>query len=97
MTKKERECLSLIRAHWIRWQYGPTVEELRRAMGLGSKSGVHRLIMGLERGGWIERVPHAARGIRPVDQRERKAIASAITALRRGDPERALSALEAAA
>lgn len=97
MTKKQRECLNLIRAHWTRWQYGPTTEELRRAMGLASKSGVHRLLVELERNGWIERTPYAARAIRPIEQRERRLIQSAIKALRQGDAAAALSTLEAAA
>lgn len=97
MTKRQRECLNLIRAHWIRWQYGPTTEDLRRAMGLGSKSNVHRLITELERNGWVERTPHAARSVRPIEPRERKAISSAIAALKSGDADGALSALEAAA
>jgi SOS-response transcriptional repressor LexA len=97
MTKRESECLRLIREFWTTWGFGPTTDELREGLGLASKSNIHRLVTALERDGWIERTPYAARSMRPVDQRERRVILSALDALRRGDTQAAMSALEAAA
>lgn len=97
MTKRESECLKLIREFWETWEFGPTNDELREGLGLASKSDIPRLLTALERDGWIERTPHAARSCRPIDQRERRVILSALDALRRGDARTAMSVLEAAA
>ena len=41
----------------------PSFEEMKEALGLKSKSGIHRLISGLEERGYIERLPHRARAL----------------------------------
>jgi repressor LexA len=44
----------------------PSFDEMKDALGLKSKSGVHRLITGLEERGFIRRLPHRARAIEIV-------------------------------
>ena len=44
----------------------PTYDEMRVAMGLASKCGIHRLITGLEERGFIHRLPHRARAIEVI-------------------------------
>jgi repressor LexA len=41
----------------------PSFEEMKDALGLKSKSGIHRLISGLEERGYIQRLPHRARAL----------------------------------
>jgi repressor LexA len=41
----------------------PSFDEMKDALGLKSKSGIHRLITGLEERGFIRRLPHRARAI----------------------------------
>jgi repressor LexA len=41
----------------------PSFEEMKEALGLKSKSGIHRLITGLVERGYIERLPHRARAL----------------------------------
>lgn len=41
----------------------PTFEEMMKSQGLRSKSGVHRLIIGLEERGYLKRIPNRARCI----------------------------------
>ncbi len=46
----------------------PSFDEMRLAMGLQSKSGVHRLISGLEERGLIRRLPNRARALEIVEK-----------------------------
>jgi repressor LexA len=41
----------------------PSFDEMKEALGLRSKSGIHRLISGLEERGFIRRLPHRARAL----------------------------------
>lgn len=51
LTLRQRECLDFIRAHVKEKGVSPTFDEIRVALGLSSKSGIHRLIHALvERG-----------------------------------------------
>jgi SOS-response transcriptional repressor LexA len=45
----------------------PSYDEIGKAIGLASKSGVHRLVTGLEDRGMIRRIPGRARAIEIVD------------------------------
>lgn len=44
----------------------PTYSDMAKALGLKSKSGIHKLITGLEWRGFIQRLPHQARAIRVI-------------------------------
>ncbi len=46
--------------------YSPTYDEIRKAVGLSSKSHVNYYVLALEEEGRIERTPHAPRGLRRV-------------------------------
>ncbi|HSR56482.1 MAG TPA: transcriptional repressor LexA, partial [Alphaproteobacteria bacterium] len=41
----------------------PSFDEMKDALGLKSKSGIHRLITGLEERGFVRRLPHRARAL----------------------------------
>lgn len=60
ITARERECLAILQ---MARDVPPSHDELKAALGLHSKSGVHRLITSLERKGRITRVPGLHRSI----------------------------------
>jgi repressor LexA len=71
LTKKQHELLMFIDRRLAADGVSPSFEEMKEALGLKSKSGIHRLIGGLEERGFIRRLPHRARALeivkRPVE------------------------------
>jgi len=63
LTKKQRDLLLFIHQRLSDDDVPPSFEEMKDALGLKSKSGIHRLISGLEERGYIERLPHRARAL----------------------------------
>lgn len=63
LTRKQRELLLLIRDRMESDGVSPSFDEMKVALGLKSKSGIHRLISGLEERGFIKRLPHRARAL----------------------------------
>ena len=63
LTKKQRDLLLFIHKRLSESDIPPSFEEMKDALGLKSKSGIHRLISGLEERGYIERLPHRARAL----------------------------------
>jgi len=63
LTARERECLQLICARLDRDGVAPSFAEMMAGLGLASKSGVHRLISGLEDKGYIRRLRGRERAI----------------------------------
>ena len=63
LTAKQRELLLLIDGRLKSGGISPSFDEMRDALGLKSKSGVHRLISALEERGFIRRLPNRARAL----------------------------------
>ena len=63
LTKKQNELLIYINQNLRETGVAPSYEEMREALDLRSKSGIHRLINALEERGFIRRLPHRARAI----------------------------------
>ena len=63
LTKKQFELLKYIDSHLKIYGVSPSFDEMKHALGLKSKSGIHRLITGLEERGFIGRLPHRARAL----------------------------------
>jgi repressor LexA len=63
LTRKQHELLQYIRARLEGTGISPSFDEMKDALGLKSKSGVHRLITGLEERGFIRKLPHRARAL----------------------------------
>ena len=64
LTRRQSEALSFIRAYLAASDgIGPSYTEIMAALGLGSKSGVHRIITSLERRGYVDRIPGLPRSI----------------------------------
>ena len=63
MTKKQHELVTFIDPFVAEHGYSPSFEEMKNAIGLASKSGVHRLLNGLEDRGVITRMANRSRSI----------------------------------
>ncbi|CAM6000168.1 unnamed protein product [Sphagnum balticum] len=63
LTRKQKELLFLIRDRLAADGVPPSFDEMKDALGLKSKSGIHRLITGLEERGFIKRLAHRARAL----------------------------------
>ncbi|MBT3557946.1 MAG: transcriptional repressor LexA [Rhodospirillales bacterium] len=63
LTKKQYELLKFIERRLSESSVSPSFDEMKEALGLKSKSGIHRLISGLEERGFIRRLPHRARAL----------------------------------
>jgi repressor LexA len=66
LTKKQHELLVFIHARLSEGAVSPSFEEMKDALNLRSKSGIHRLISGLEERGFIRRLAHRARALEVV-------------------------------
>lgn len=66
LTRKQYELLMYIQDRLGDSGVSPSFEEMKEALGLKSKSGIHRLITGLEERGFIRRLPHRARALEIV-------------------------------
>lgn len=63
LTKKQRDLLILIHERLAQGEVAPSFDEMKDALGLKSKSGIHRLIGALEERGFLERLPNKARAL----------------------------------
>ena len=63
LTAKQRELLLFIDSRLKDNGISPSFDEMREALELKSKSGVHRLISALEERGFIRRLPNRARAL----------------------------------
>lgn len=63
LTRKQQELLFFINDRLNEGGVSPSFDEMKDALGLKSKSGIHRLITGLEERGFIRRLPHRARAL----------------------------------
>ena len=53
---------------WKGSKYGPTVEEIRKQVGLSSRSGVQFHISNLLDAGWLDNIPNRRRTLRVTDK-----------------------------
>ena len=66
LTRKQLELLQLIDERMQSDGIPPSFDEMKDALGLRSKSGIHRLITALEERGYIRRLAHRARALEVV-------------------------------
>ncbi len=66
LTKKQLDLLQFINTRLQRDGVPPSFDEMKEALDLRSKSGIHRLITALEERGFIRRLAHRARAIEIV-------------------------------
>jgi repressor LexA len=95
LTKKQFELLKFIDVHIKEHGVSPSFDEMKDALNLKSKSGIHRLISALEERGFIARLAHRARALevlRLPDAMNRDNVAPAHT---EDDPELAANIIQA--
>jgi repressor LexA len=73
LTRKQHELLTYIQDRLNDTGVSPSFEEMKEALALKSKSGVHRLISALEERGFIRRLPNRARALEVLRGAEVKA------------------------
>ena len=93
LTAKQRELLMFIDSRLKESGISPSFDEMREALDLKSKSGVHRLISALEERGFIRRLANRARALEVVKMPEVRPAAS-VTPLRPAAPAPANDTIE---
>jgi repressor LexA len=78
LTRKQFELLMFIHERLKEAGVPPSFDEMKAALDLRSKSGIHRLITALEERGFIRRLPHRARALEVVKLPE--SVAPSLTA-----------------
>jgi repressor LexA len=79
LTRKQHELLHYIHQHLNAHGVSPSFDEMKDALGLKSKSGIHRLISGLEERGFLRRLPHRARALEILRVPDGRETSSEIT------------------
>jgi repressor LexA len=82
LTRKQFELLMFIHERLKESGVPPSFDEMKEALDLRSKSGIHRLITALEERGFIRRLPHRARALEIVKLPE--SMTPGLAASRRG-------------
>ena len=79
LTRKQAELLRFIHERLKEAGVPPSFDEMKDALDLRSKSGIHRLITALEERGFIRRLPNRARAIEVIKLPESVAHGMAAT------------------
>ena len=66
LTRKQHELLMFIHERIKETGVSPSFDEMKEALDLASKSGIHRLITALEERGFLRRLPHRARALEVI-------------------------------
>ena len=66
LTKKQKELLEYIQSYQTKSGVTPSYEEMKAALNLKSKSGIHRLVIALEERGFVRRLAHKARALEVI-------------------------------
>jgi repressor LexA len=94
LTAKQRELLMFIKQRLGETGISPSFDEMREALDLKSKSGVHRLISALEERGFIRRLPNRARALEVLKMPEVSAPATNVVQLRPAPPAASNDAID---
>ena len=78
LTRKQHELIRFIQERLEATGISPSFEEMKEALELKSKSGVHRLISALEERGFIRRLPNRARALEVLKQPEDVTIKASV-------------------
>ena len=84
LTRKQYELLLFIHNRLKETGIPPSYDEMKDALDLASKSGIHRLITALEERGFIRRLPNRARALEVLKLPE--TMAPAINSVRKFSP-----------
>ena len=92
LTRKQLELLDFIKTRMDKDGVPPSFDEMKDALDLRSKSGIHRLITALEERGFIRRLAHRARALEIVklpEAMEKPGFSPQVIAGDRVDPPKA--------
>jgi len=67
LTAKQRDLLNFLKRYQDEFDHAPSFDEMKDAIGLKSKSGIHRLVSALEERGHIRRLANRARAIEIIE------------------------------
>ncbi len=70
LTSKQLKLLNYLKESFKNDKVSPSFEEMKNALGLKSKSGIHRLITALEERGFVKRLHNKARAIKVITSNE---------------------------
>jgi repressor LexA len=76
LTRKQHELLMFIHERIKETGVSPSFDEMKEALDLASKSGIHRLITALEERGFLRRLAHRARALEVVKLPEQATAAA---------------------
>ena len=76
LTKKQLNLLEFIENKTSSNGISPSFDEMKEALNLKSKSGIHRLIIALEERGFIRRLPHRARALEVIRKVKKPSLIS---------------------
>lgn len=99
LTRKQLELLDFIKTRVDRDGVPPSFDEMKDALDLRSKSGIHRLITALEERGFIRRLAHRARALEIIklpEAMEKPGFSPRVIKGDKVDPPRAAMPVEAA-
>lgn len=87
LTRKQHDLLTFINGRLNESGVSPSFEEMKEALALKSKSGVHRLINALEERAFIRRLPNRARALEILRMPEvvQRNVSQGVTAAPKGD------------
>ncbi|MFQ5776169.1 MAG: LexA family protein [Kiloniellaceae bacterium] len=95
MTPTQRRVYDAICRYWQREGHGPSLDDLKPATGVVSKSAVKDVVDRLVRDGYVSRRPGSARSLRPTVAPAANAVASAAQRLLdnivRDDPDKGVA------
>jgi repressor LexA len=83
LTKKQHELLLFIEGRLKEEQISPSFEEMKIALNLKSKSGIHRLVSALEERGFIRRLANKARALEVLKPASTATIPKTIPSIHR--------------
>ncbi len=98
LTRKQLELLDFIKGRMDHDGVPPSFDEMKDALDLRSKSGIHRLITALEERGFIRRLAHRARALEIIklpEAMERPGFTPRVIAGDRTDPPRGAMPVDA--
>lgn len=94
LTRKQHDLICFIQDRLSESGVSPSFEEMKEALSLKSKSGVHRLISALEERGYLRRLPNRARALEVLKVPERAEPKRAAPARTRAVPQPANDVIE---
>ena len=78
LTRKQHELLMFIHERIKETGVSPSFDEMKEALDLASKSGIHRLITALEERGFLRRLAHRARALEVVKMPQQATTSSPV-------------------